>query len=450
MRSPKRRIALLAAAVLAAGAVFGQSDDELFSGGPALVEEPSDTGADLVTANFEKVVGVEFHGSLDLSWTADLEDGGLSLGTPRSSPSFGLSIDARPEEGLRLHARGRFMLTGTDFSGDFRLEELFADLSFGSYGSLRAGKQAANWGLGYWWSPADVLSLQPIDDYDPEAEREGTVALKYHLPVGLGGLSLYAAADGAASADEIAIAGRFEFLFRGSEIGVGGYWRPDGAVAPRLIYTRSFKLGPLDGYSEQVLSFGSERVTADFGGGPASLSDSDSLLFQNALGLSWSDADQEGRWNVSVSAEYYRNGAGVEEGDSYAEHRAELLALVAAGQLSAADLSGYGRHYAALMGRFEDLGATGLGANIDWRGNLMEGSGYYRVAAVYEPVADFRAEAGWKAQYGPDGGEYSVTGRAGYLVGSVELFERAVLSLEWPLFGEGTAPTAIFSLQAEF
>lgn len=433
----------------ASPAAAAPSEEELFGSGPALVEEPAETQGDLVSGNFEATEGVELSGSLELSFTAGLEDGSLASGAERSSPGLSLSLDARPEAGLRIHARTRYAVQGTDLSGELRLEELFADLSLEGCGRLRAGKQAAAWGLGYWWSPADVLSLAPIDELDPEAEREGTLALKYHLPLGLGGLTLYAAADGASSLGETALAGRMEFVAGGAEYGLGAFYRPDGEVAPRLLGTASFGLGPLDCYAEAVLSLGSERKLASFEGVPSAASP-EGALFSGALGAGYSGSDGEGRWDLSLSAEYYLNGAGIEDGGSYAENRAALLALVAGGGLPAGGLRGYGRHYGALAIRLEDLYGTGFGLGLDWLSNLAEGSGYWRAAAAFEPGADFRAEAGFAACYGPSGGEYSALGGRGSLVASLRLLERATLSLDWPLYGEGVEPRASLVVQADF
>lgn len=438
-----------AAPPVAASPAAAQSEEELFGSGPDLVEEPAETQGDLVSGNFEATEGVELSGSLELSFTAGLEGGSLAAGAERSSPGFSLSLDARPEAGLRIHARTRYAVQDTDLSGELRLEELFADLSLEGYGRLRAGKQAAAWGLGYWWSPADVLSLAPVDELDPEAEREGTLALKYHLPLGLGGLTLYAAADGASSLAETALAGRMEFVYGGAELGLGAFYRPDGEVAPRLLGTASFGLGPLDCYAEAVLSLGSERKLASFEGAPAAASP-EGALFSGALGAGYSGSDEEGRWELSASAEYYLNGAGIEEGGSYAENRAALLALVAGGELPAGGLRGYGRHYGALALRLDDLYGTGLGLGLDWLSNLAEGSGYWRVAAAFEPEADLRAEAGFAAYYGPSGGEYSALGGRGSLVASLRLLERATLSLDWPLYGEGAEPRASLVLKAAF
>jgi hypothetical protein len=148
-------------------------------------------------------------------------------------------------------------------------------------------------------------------------------------------------------------------------------------------------------------------------------------------------------------AEYYFNGNGVSD-RSYADNRPGLAALVAGGSLSASELMGYGRHYAGFLLKAEDLWSSKLGVDVLWRSNLSEGSATWRAVAVWMPVEDFRVESGWKAAYGPRGGEYCPLGDSGSIDISIRLMGSSTLGLELPLAGEKTSARVSFSLTGKF
>ena len=417
------RAAMVTAACLASLAatspLHAQSDEELFGGGTTVVATPPDTTRDLATSTFEESKTVVIGGDITIVQSVDLWNGTISQTRGFWSQNLGLNFDTRPTDDFRVHGRGMYEMPNSLMSGTFSVQELFADLSWNRTVHLRAGKQAANWGLGYWWSPADILSLTPIDQSDPTALRSGPVALKVSLPIGLGQASAYATTQGAASIDQVGFAARCEFVVGDSEFGVGGYWRKDNTVAPRLVGTASLRFLGLDWYAEAVGSNGSGAPDISLPGG---------LLFQGAAGFSWSDKDKEGRWDLRANGEYYYNGRGAAD---------------------AAAISGHGWNHAGASFAAEGLGSSKLGVDAEWRSNLSDASGYARAVAAYEPVADFRLEAGCMAYYGPDGSEYTAvvegidcgsSGAATYAVASLRLWKRTTLDIAYPLIGDGARP----------
>ena len=125
-----------------------------------------------------------------------------NLGNPDStylstSLSTRLFFDARPDEEFRVFGK---MTASYPFSADdtrdlqdvFHVEELFSDFNWNDTVFFRGGKQNMHWGVGYFYSPADLLSIAEIDPEDPEAEREGPVAVKANIPLGVNNLYLYA------------------------------------------------------------------------------------------------------------------------------------------------------------------------------------------------------------------------------------------------------------------
>ena len=51
--------------------------------------------------------------------------------------------------------------------------ELFADVNWNEKLFLRVGQQVIHWGVGTFFSPADILSLSPINPLQPNLERQG-------------------------------------------------------------------------------------------------------------------------------------------------------------------------------------------------------------------------------------------------------------------------------------
>ena len=97
-----------------------------------------------------------------------------------------LFLDARPSRDFRAFAKvkGDVRLTESPLDPNLRLHELFADFVLGDRAFFRVGKQTINWGVGYFFSPADIINVGRIDPENPEAEREGPVALRLNLPCG--------------------------------------------------------------------------------------------------------------------------------------------------------------------------------------------------------------------------------------------------------------------------
>jgi hypothetical protein len=61
--------------------------------------------------------------------------------------------------------------------------ELFADRAWNDTLFFRFGKHTVKWGVGYFWSPADVINLTQIDVTDPTAQREGPISLRLLAPI---------------------------------------------------------------------------------------------------------------------------------------------------------------------------------------------------------------------------------------------------------------------------
>jgi hypothetical protein len=161
-----------------------------------------------------------------------LDNLGVSLGGQ-------LYLDARPDPNFRVFGKlGLSSAVNKQRGGranaqdplEISLQELFSDFNYENKVFFRAGKQNVKWGVGYFFSPADVINIGRLDPLDPGAEREGPVALKVHYPRGSTNYYLYTLLDDVDVISKVALAPKMEFVVGGTEIGLGGFYKGDGVM----------------------------------------------------------------------------------------------------------------------------------------------------------------------------------------------------------------------------
>ena len=228
---------LLAAAPL--GAAFAQVDEDVLFGGDAAEGDPADTptdpggdpsdeeslfsddggiitdveedpaadpAEDLLTG--EAVViggrfGVSVEGNLDIG-----AGGETTLSSGVADLSSRLFLDARPTSDLRVLAKGDLGYS-TASGAAFELAELFADADVDNTVFVRVGKQTVNWGVGYFYSPANLINLERVDPENPGEELAGPVALRAQVPFGTDNLTGYVLADDLAEDLNLSAAARY-------------------------------------------------------------------------------------------------------------------------------------------------------------------------------------------------------------------------------------------------
>lgn len=419
----------LAVPALAAGAQDGAwngaSEDELFSfdeeslfGWDGLITEIEDeTGGALEEAFLvsERVdVGGSYELSLGSEWRWTPESGGPAGGSARRHADLAgtLFVDARPSRNFRAFAKvkGDVRLAESPAQSDLRLHELFVDVEEGRL-FYRIGKQTIHWGVGYFFSPADIVNVGRIDPENPEAEREGPVALRLHLPSGRSNFYAYAIVDGRPGGYRFALAPKAEFVVGKSELGAGLYYRHDRA--PRAMATLSTSLGRLSVFGEAVLSKGSDKrfvekaaVTPENPFGLAVVADKETLRFHATIGARLTHSDPDGRFAITGAGQYYYNGEGYDGAFSKA-NRMGMLYLAGTGQLAASDLLWPGRHYAALSVSGTSRRLEDFTPSVFWLGNLSDGSGMVSLSLSYTGWKDVRASIGVSRTYGEAGSEFA-------------------------------------------
>ena len=279
--------------------------------------------------------------------------------------SASLYFDARPNEALRFYGKAEVgypfeinlsqMINGLIIP-QFRVKELFTDFNVGEHSYFRFGKHTVKWGVGYFFSPADVINIGKIDPENPENQVEGAVTLRsmFTFSGNQNCLYLYLIPDETGLAKNTAFAGKYDFLVGNTEIGLGAwvkYNRP-----PKFISTMTTTLfNKIATFGEAVVSYGTEEEWRD--------DLEKSFALQGTLGFSYSFTKPK----ITLASQYLFNG--------YGDENPELLdddAFVSKQSL----YNDVGKHYLAvslskseLISKKLSLSCFGLVGLSDFSGN---------------------------------------------------------------------------------
>jgi hypothetical protein len=447
----------------AAPAATDAGEDALFQddGIETVAQSAADPAAALRTNPVR--IGGTFSGSAgaDFGWT-DPWNGNRD---PLSPDTRGLPtnlaatvfLDARPEENVRIFASvktgwpfqatksfltgaslydtdpvtsglqpGQKTTTGSVSVPNLKVFELFSDFVYDDRLFFRFGKHTVKWGVGYFWSPADVLNLTAIDVADPTAQREGPISLRVQYPLMgtqtnfWGYLLIPNVADPSKlEPEDLGAAGKAEFLVGNWELGLGAFYQRD--LAPKAMLTATGSLGQVDLFGEAVLGWGSDKlwvtdaaaaITAFMTGGSAGTTQYDTgAYFSGTAGFMWMKSD----WDLTVAGQYFFNGDGYADAarkDLIADAHAYVDALPP-GMAQASDvLKGLiynsGRHYAGLSVSKSKLGLDDLSLSLLAVANLSDLSGMVKPSLSYRFFDKLSANLGatfyWAADAAWGGG----------------------------------------------
>ena len=421
------------------GSLFGSADEQqegagaaspldtsgLFDGDVMSAAEPADA-----PAVAQDGPAVEIGGSYRFSLTGQAgwpSPAGLlaaPLEPDQRSVAVGLGatlfLDARPADDFRVFGKAvvsyPFTVDGgaeepRTFSDIVRVTELFSDFQVGDSLFLRGGKHTVAWGVGYFFSPADVLNLTAIDPEDPEAEREGPVSLRANLPLDYNNLYLYVIADPTDNGVQLAVAPKAEVVLGGAEIGVGAYYRPERV--PRVMLTASTNLAGAEVFGELEASLGSERTFVerdpDSPSGLRTVRHTNTVFGAATGGLRYTYRPEANDWSATFSGQYLWNGEGYADPAILREPGVRLLA--GDGKLSRADLATLpGQHYAAASLNLSLGTAADWSAGALWITNLSDGSGRIAPSVTFQPADRLSLRAAATFTYGEDGAEMTPFG----------------------------------------
>ena len=392
-------------------------------------EEPSPEEAFLVSEGLEW--GGRFSASPSAEWSwYGFPDSWAALVRPDTrfldaAVEGDLFFDARPERDFRVFGKLRAAfgydseaLSATPpqdpWRWDLRVFELFSDFQFRDRVFFRMGKHTIHWGVGYFFSPADVFNLVSIDPEDPEAEREGPVSLKIQVPFGPHNAYLYTVVDRDVESPEgLAWAPKVELVIGEWELGLGAYYRPDLEVRPKGLLTLSGSIWDVDLFGESVVQWGSDRTyvryVAAIPPDPiyATYRREEEPFFSATVGATYLNAD----WNLALYAQYYYNGTGYE--DLPDAERAALLAALAANPpaVNTADVLYLRRHYLAASASWSEIHDSDFTLGVLYLASLSDGSGQLSPTLSWQPWDYFALSLGLLWAYGGQGDELAPNGR---------------------------------------
>jgi len=428
--------------MIIAGSAFAQSSndtintDNLFgNSGGALIEKPAgDTGTnDFTTDLLTSKTGVTIGGSYHFKAAASVIEDDLE------NPSFGsldntfsidlgttLFFDARPDDTIRVLGKvvvaypfsykADDLATSTvnesrNFDDVFHVTELFSDFNIDNKVFFRAGKSTINWGVGYFFSPADLLNVSTIDPENPDAELEGPVSVKMNVPVGLNNYYLYVIApEGIASASQLAVAPKAEFVAGDTEIALGAYYQKDHVPAGMVTFTTG--IGDVSFFGEGVVTYGSDKtfVKSDF----TTVTYNDTFFFKGTAGARYQWSDDLSNFSFNVAAQYLYNGEGYGTDDqtflTQNRQNAMISIMSGSGALSLSDLVQTGRHYAAGSFSWNKMFQSDFTLSVFFLGNLSDGSGMLKPALSYSGFNDIDISLSVPYSYGESGDEYTPQG----------------------------------------
>jgi hypothetical protein len=433
---------------------FSFDEDELFGGEEMITvtgtaDSPDPLAGILKTETLR--IGGSFSGSLKGDWQwndpwsdspfADLP-GSLEPDSYGLSPALSASLffDARPMETARFYGSAKSAWPfETTIDGvavpDFQIFELFSDFNWDDKVFFRFGKQTITWGVGYFFSPADVLNIQAIDPEDPTAQREGPVSIRAHYPIPGSQNNLWAYAvfdDPDMKPEDTALAAKAEFVLGPWELGVGGWYRYDRPL--RGMLTASGSIGQVSLFGEGYIARGSEQRWVKEVLDPPVIEndkpkfveytpiDSSSIYLKASAGFMYSNSNLK----LSLTGQYLYDSEGYANEDREDLIRDARLAepgiktflnptndpAIDADTLFANIVKSLiinsGRHYAAFsLGRTE-LFTEDLSLNVFVMTNLSDLSGFVRPGLSYQLFDGASLGLSTLFVFGPEDSEYIV------------------------------------------
>ena len=382
----------------------------------------------------------------DQTLSAIIPDDGLTFETGTDADG-NLTFTAVDEEDVDPDDPNQTTITQEDAQaaqGDtstelnINVKELFADFDWNDKLFFRFGKSTIKWGVGYFWSPADVLNLTSIDVEDPTAEREGPVSFKMHLPFSINNAYLYLITDDVEEPLDTAVAPKVEIVTGDTELGFGAYYQRD--LAPRAVATLSTTIGDFAVFGEGVASWGSDRVfvrpSKDQSAAEADEEDdllivldtyevTDRPFFSATIGTNYMHEFDNDAGSFMFIGQYFYNGEGYNNdvpGLLKAAYRLlqntgeNGLALPAEEQPEGyedppapgtGDLVNFGRHYLGAMVSWSSIFDTDLSFSTLAIANMTDLSGMVLPNLSYRIMDYISVGAGMRLTFGEVGDEYT-------------------------------------------
>jgi hypothetical protein len=373
-------------------------------------------------------------------------DGYVTI-TAKPTTDFGVNMEFRTSwpyyttdnvlENATNPLTGNVVQTSTSITiPDIDVWALYAKFNWQDKVYFTAGKQPISWGVSKGaFQPADDIfaSSASIDLTDTSAQREGPLALKTTIPLGVtNNLYFYAGlptssgsnnsalaltATGSTSTVDVdpadtRLAVKGEYGFGNTELALAGYYSYNDH--PRALFMGTTSLGSWNIYGEAILKYGSQRYFINTT--PATLANplgltgaqqSDQLYFTGTFGGYYTDADS----GLTLMAQYLYNG----EGQTAVSAKDALMYYLSSANSSEYDSIKLGTHYGFVSISDSNLwsstlGKDKLGASLIVISNLSDFSGYVMPSVSWTFFDYVILKVGALLNFGQSGDEYITYG----------------------------------------
>ncbi len=284
--------------------------------------------------------------------------------------------------------------------------EFFVDMNIQQKVFFRFGKQVIQWGRGVLWNPTDLINIDRVSFADDFQVRSGVPGFKIHVPFGTV-VNLYTFLDisDTETIQDVAIAGKVEFLLGRTEIGISGWAKQDKLPVYGVDF--SSRIGLFDIYGEASLSEGENRLQLD----PVVVGtntfysmaqDTSNFVTRITLGLRRSfHLVYDDR--IMIGAEFYYNSSGYDE--NIFEDPAKINVLFMSYQYRPYDTS---RYYGSL---YLNVNQLFLNQDLSWTlnglGNFVDNSYVLSSALYYAPLFNLQMGLTINAFIGPEKAEFT-------------------------------------------
>jgi len=306
-----------------------EKDDDFFSDDSLFEEdESSDNSAlslvdDLLTSeteitgsyyfNFKSNVEFDLEGNIDPSFSSS------------SNISSNIELNARPTSNTRFYTDvtiaypfvkeeskqytfvddddSTYTANIVDKSNNLNIDEMFYDFIIDDY-FIRVGKQTLNMGVGYFYSPANLLNISTINPLSPEDDQEGPLAIKVNKPINNNNLYGYITlpATNKYTPSDISVAATYETLIGNSEYTLSGYYNYDQENDPTKIAATvsSPLLTDIDLVAEAVGAYDGSDINFEGTLGIQILKDLEDLVDTSITIIAQYNYDQDGKNSIPL------------------------------------------------------------------------------------------------------------------------------------------------------
>ncbi|HPY05919.1 MAG TPA: hypothetical protein PK996_07790, partial [Rectinema sp.] len=299
-----------------------------------------------------------------------------------------------------------------------------SDFQLGDNAYLRFGKATVKWGVGYFFSPADIINLESINILDPTVQREGPLQFRVFVPYGpsQNTLSFYSIFDtDNQDFENTALAAKAEFLLGNYELGLSGYYRYD--TSERGALTLTGPLGNFDIFAEGVIARGSPKAFySSFKSTPPYYnkisSDDIRNTFYSSATMGFLYNNQNG--DFTAIAQYFFNGEGYSDADrtslfnSYESQPAAVKKMILY-SIAMGDLKNFpflsGQHYGAANLSLSEIAGSDFSFSVMGIMNFSDISGLAQPTLSLE-ISDYLKLSIFSTFiFGADNTEYGILGQ---------------------------------------